>query len=247
MVTSDLVSYILHITLLANNASNWNIVLFILFGCSILSFTIFIERLLFLRKSSSNTNTLIINLRKSINEGNIIEAIHLCEKTSGTVANIIKSGLLKHNRSKEQIEKAMEVSGLIEIAELEKNTKILSIISHISPLIGLLGTVLGFIHAFSEMRLSGLMDISANRIGEAMEYALITTAAGLVVAIPSIVGYNYIVSRIEGFILEIQTTASEIVDLLIHREEESFSNYSYNENSSLSQSFTRSKKRYSED
>ena len=201
-------------------SSNWNVILLVIGGCSILSFTIFIERLMHLRKSETDTNKLIIALRKSIKEGNIVEAIQTCEATGGTVANILKSGLSKHNRSKEQIESAMEMSGLIEISRLEKNAKILSIIAYISPLIGLLGTVLGFIQAFAEMRMSGLVDISATRIGEAMEYALVTTAAGLVVAIPSIIAYNYIVSRVEGFVLEIQTTSSEIIDLLVHKDEE---------------------------
>lgn len=199
--------------------SSWNIIILIIVGCSILSFTIFIERLMHLRKSEINTNQFIIDVRNIIREGNIVEAIQFCEKTGGTIANIVKSGVSKHNRGKEQIESAMEVSGLVEIAQLEKNAKILSIIAHISPLVGLLGTVLGFIQAFSEMRLSGLVDISATRIGEAMEFALVTTAAGLVVAIPSIIAYNYIVSRVEGFVLEIQTTSAEIVDLLVHRDD----------------------------
>lgn len=159
-------------------------------------------------------------MRKTIKDGNIVEAIGICDQTGGTIANIIKAGLIKHNRSKDQIENAMEIAGLMEIAQLEKNAKLLSIIGYIAPLIGLLGTVLGFIQAFAEMRMSGLVDISASRIGEAMEYALVTTAAGLVVAIPSILAYNYLVSRVEGFILEIQTTSSEIVDLLTDREDE---------------------------
>lgn len=199
--------------------SNWNIILIVIVGCSLLSFTIFIERFIHLRKSEIDTNKFIVNMRKSIKEGNIVEAIGICDKTQGTIANIIKAGLIKHNRAKEQIENAMEVAGLIEIAQLEKNAKLLSIIAYIAPLIGLLGTVLGFIQAFAEMRMSGLVDISATRIGEAMEYALVTTAAGLVVAIPSIIAYNYIVSRVEGFILEIQTTSSEIVDLLTDRHD----------------------------
>jgi biopolymer transport protein ExbB len=194
--------------------------LLVIGGCSLVSFTIFIERLLHLHKSEIDTNKFIIGIRNIIKDGNIVEAIRMCENTGGTIANIVKSGLVKHNRSKEQIENAMEISGLIEIAQLEKNAKILSIIAHIAPLIGLLGTVLGFIQAFSEMRMSGLVDISATRIGEAMEYALVTTAAGLVVAIPTILAYNYIVSRVEGFVLEIQTTSSEIVDLLVHHEPE---------------------------
>lgn len=200
--------------------SNWNVILIIIGGCSLLSFTIFIERLLHLRKSEIDTNKFVIDMRKTIKEGNIVEAIGICESTGGTLSNIIKAGLLKHSRAKEQIENAMEIAGLIEISQLEKNAKILSIIAYITPLIGLLGTVLGFIQAFSEMRMSGLVDISATRIGEAMEYALVTTAAGLVVAIPSIIAYNYIVSRIEGFVLEIQTTSSEIVDLLTDRGDE---------------------------
>lgn len=200
--------------------SNWNMILFVIIGCSIVSFTIFIERLMQLHRSEINTNQFVINMRKTIKDGNLVEAIQICEQTGGTIAAIMKAGVLKHNRGKEQIESAMEIAGLIEIARLEKNAKILSIIAHIAPLIGLLGTVLGFIQAFAEMRLSGLVDISATRIGEAMEYALVTTAAGLVVAIPSVLAYNYIVSRVEGFVLEIQTTSAEIVDLLLDREEE---------------------------
>ncbi len=204
---------------LFNQNSNWNIILLIIGLCSVLGFTIFIERILRLKKSETDTNRLVINLRRAIKEANIVEAITICEQTGGTVANILRAGLAKHNRGKEQIENAMEIAGLMEIASLEKNAKILSIIANIAPLIGLLGTVLGFIQAFSEMRMSGLVDISASRIGEAMEYALVTTAAGLVVAIPCILAYNYIVSRIEGFLLEIQTTSSEIVDLLVYQEE----------------------------
>ncbi len=198
------------------NNLDWNIILLVIIGCSLISVTIFIERLMFLHKAEIDTNQFIISLRKSIQKRDMVDAIGLCESNAGTISNIIKAGLTKHNRSKEQIESAMEISGLIEIARLEKNTKILSIIAYIAPLIGLLGTVLGFIQAFAEMRASGLVDISATRIGEAMEYALVTTAAGLVVAIPSVLAYNYIVSRIEGFVLEIQTTSAEIVDLLTH-------------------------------
>ena len=200
--------------------ANWNIILIIIGACSIISFTVFIERLMNLRRSEIDTNRFIIDMRKTIKDGNIIEAVGICENLGGTIANIVKAGLIKYSRGKEQIENSMEISGLIEISKLEKNAKLLSIIAYITPLIGLLGTVLGFIQAFAEMRMSGLVDISASRIGEAMEYALVTTAAGLVVAIPSILAYNYIVSRIEGFTLEIQTTSAEIVDLLTEREDE---------------------------
>lgn len=220
MDINDMSVFPLAILSLFQYNSNWNIILIVIGICSIVSFTIFIERLIHLRKSETDTNKLIMQLRTPIREGHLVEAIRLCEGAGGTISHIIKAGLLKHNRDKEQIENAMEISGLIEIAHLEKNAKVLSIIAHIAPLIGLLGTVLGFIQAFSEMRTSGLVDISATRIGEAMEYALVTTAAGLVVAIPSVLAYNYIVSRVEGFVLEMQIASQEIVDLLIHRDED---------------------------
>lgn len=208
------------IAALFHYGANWNLILVILGVCSFISFTIFIERLLQLRRAEVDTNRFLLGLRQIIKDGNIVEAIRFCETTGGSIANIVKAGLTKHHRDQERIENAMEVSGLIEISQLEKNAKILSIIAHIAPLIGLLGTVLGFIQAFGEMRMSGLVDISATRLGEAMEYALVSTAAGLVVAIPSVLAYNYLVSRVEGFVLEAQTTSSEIVDMLLEHQEE---------------------------
>lgn len=179
---------------------------------------IFIERLRFLRRAEIDTNKFLLKLRQVIEEGDIIEGVHICERTGGSLANIIKAGLVRHKRSREEISRGMEVAGLSEIAKLEKNAKILSILAHLSPLIGLLGTVLGFIQAFAEMRQTGLMDISTTRVGEAMEYALITTAAGLVVAIPCFVAYNFPVSKIQTIIVDIQTISSEIVDLLTSYE-----------------------------
>lgn len=198
--------------------SQWNSILIIILICSIVGVGVFIERLLFFKKSSINTDRFIVSLRKIIIDQNIIEAIRICEETGGTIARIVRAGLLKHERSKAEIESSMEIAGLVEVAKLEKNARILSMIAHITPLIGLLGTVLGFIQAFAEMRQTGLMDISTTKVGEAMEYALVTTAAGLVVAIPCVVAFNYLVSRIQHFVLDIQTAASEIVDLLISKQ-----------------------------
>lgn len=198
--------------------TEWNSVLVVIALCSLVSMTIFFERLLFLRKAEVDANKLIIHLRKALREQNIMEAIRTCEESSGAVSSIVRAGLLRHERTKEEIEQSMEVAGLAEISRLEKNARILSVIAHIAPLIGLLGTVIGFIQAFSEMRVSGLMDISTTRVGEAMEYALVTTAAGLVVAIPTVVAYNYLISRIQAITVEMQVTSSEVVDLLTHRE-----------------------------
>jgi len=196
----------------------WNIVLVVICLCSVIGVAIFIERVLYLSRIDIDTDTLLIELRSAIERGDIVEAMQLCEKTPGAVSNIIRAGISQHERGKEYIENGMELRGTIEVAKMEKNARILSIIAHISPLIGLLGTVLGFIRAFGEMRMSSLVEISSTQIGEAMEYALVTTAAGLVVAIPAVLAYNYIVSRIEGVTVEIQATAAEVVDLLTYHQ-----------------------------
>lgn len=205
-------------TLLGEWAAECNIVLFVIGFCSFVGIAIFIERVLYLNKIDIDTDSFLIELRAAIENGDIAQAVQLCEKRPGAVSNIIRAGILQHERGKEYIENAMELRGMIEMAKMEKNARILSIIAHISPLIGLLGTVLGFIKAFGEMRMSSLVEISSTQIGEAMEYALVTTAAGLVVAIPAVLAYNYIVSRVEGMSVEIQATAAEVVDLLTFRD-----------------------------
>lgn len=197
-----------------------NLILLVIALCSILGFAVFIERILFLNKASADTETLLMRIRKEVEDGNLVEALKVCGTTGGSIANILKAGLSRASKDKEQIESALEISGMVEIAALERNAKTLSVIAHIAPLIGLLGTVIGFIQAFSEMKMSGLMDISANQIGEAMEYSLVTTAAGLVVAIPAVIGYNYLVSRVEEFVLEMQTTSNELVEILLDKQNE---------------------------
>jgi biopolymer transport protein ExbB len=199
--------------------NHWNIILLLIAGCSLVGCAIFCERLLCLKRAEVDSDRFLLGIRQYIQDGNIVAAIEECERIGGTMAAIVRAGLMRHHRTQPQIEMAMENTGRLEIALLEKNARILSMISCISPLIGLLGTVLGFIQAFGEMRLSGLADITATGIGSAMEYALITTAAGLAVAIPALLAYNYLVSRIENIVLEIQIASSEVVELLLARQE----------------------------
>lgn len=197
-----------------------NIVLLVIALCSFVGVAIFVERILYFNTIEIDTDLLLLELKNAIEKGNIIEAIHVCEEKPSAISSIIKAGICQHERGKEYIESAMETRSLIEVSKMEKNSRILSIIAHIAPLIGLLGTVLGFIRAFSEMRMSSLVEISSTQIGEAMEYALVTTAAGLVVAIPAVLAYNYLVARIENMTVEIQAAASEVVDVITFQQKQ---------------------------
>ncbi len=196
--------------------SQMNIVLVVIGLCSVLGVGVFIERLLYLSRVDGDTDLLLMELKYAIEKGNIGLALEICEKHPGAVSNIVRAGISNHERAKIDIQHTMEVRGMVEIAKMEKHARLLSIIAHIAPLIGLLGTVLGFIQAFGEMRMSSLVEISATQIGEAMEYALVTTAAGLVVAIPAVIAYNYIINKIETMTVEMKAVSSEVVDLLTY-------------------------------
>ncbi len=205
---------------LLQSINEWNLILYILGLLSIIGLAIFIERFASLQRAEIDLDLFLIDLKQKIGDQQILQAKALCDETKSPIGRIIKAGLSRLHNSKEHIEQGMEMVGTIEVATLEKNAKILSMISHLGPLIGLLGTVLGFIQAFAHMRMSGLMDISATKIGEAMESALLTTAAGLAVAIPAVIAYNYLVSRIQTFVLEMQTICSEVIDLIQTKQEE---------------------------
>lgn len=196
-----------------------NIVLLVIGLCSVLGVAVFIERLIYLSRVDGDTDLLLVELKYAIERGNIADAMAICEKHTGAVASIIRAGISHHEREKADIQHTMEIRGMVEIAKMERHAKILSIIANIAPLIGLLGTVLGFIQAFGEMRMSSLVEISATQIGAAMEYALVTTAAGLVVAIPAVIAYNYIVTKIESMTIEMKAVSSEVIDLLTQHKD----------------------------
>jgi biopolymer transport protein ExbB len=125
----------------------------------------------------------------------------------------VKAGLLKHNRSKEDIREAIEDAGHLEIPRLERHLAGLATCASVAPLLGLLGTVQGMIKCFATIEnKQGL--VNPSDLAEGIGNALITTFAGLIVAIPTLVAYNYFVSRVENLIVEMEISSSEVVDIL---------------------------------
>jgi biopolymer transport protein ExbB len=180
---------------------------------SVLALAIVIERLFHLHRAQIDTEKFMLGIKNILKKGNIVEAVSICETTPGPIARILKEGIVKHDRSKEEIKEAIEEAGLHEVPRLEKNLTVLITLAHIEPLLGLLGTVTGMINCFMQIqRLQGVVNPSdlAGGIWE----ALITTAAGLVVAIPVYVAYNYLVSRVEGFVLDMEKSANQLVRIL---------------------------------
>jgi len=185
--------------------------------CSILFVAILIERLFHLHRAQINTNEFVAGIRNIIKKRNIAEAVSICEDTPGPVAQVIKAGLLKHERPKIEIKEAIDDAALHEVPRLEKNLAVLATIAHISPLLGLFGTVLGMITVFNRIGESGGRS-DAGSLAGGIGQALITTAAGLAVAIPVVVAYNYLVSRVGTLVWDMERSATEVVDLLTETE-----------------------------
>lgn len=187
--------------------------------CSILFVAILIERLFHLHRAQINTGEFVSGIRNILKKRNIAEAVSICEETPGPVAHVIKAGIIKHDRPKNEIREAIDDAALHEVPRLEKNLVVLATIAHISPLLGLFGTVLGMIQVFDKIEVLGGRQDPAQLAG-GIGQALLTTAAGLAVAIPVFVAYNYLVSRVGAVVWDMERTATEVVDLLTETEQD---------------------------
>ncbi|HDP35339.1 MAG TPA: MotA/TolQ/ExbB proton channel family protein [Candidatus Hydrogenedentes bacterium] len=181
--------------------------------CSVVGLAITVERFFALRRADIDTREFMDIMRQVLRQNRIREAIEICDETEAPVSRIMKAGILKHNRSKEDIREAIEDAGRFEIPRLERYLSALATCANIAPLLGLLGTVSGMIKAFAQIQnLRG--QVNPSDLAEGISNALVTTAAGLTVAIPMLVVYNYFVARVDGMVIEMELSSSELIELL---------------------------------
>ena len=152
-------------------------------------------------------------VRNVLKRDNVVEAVSICEATPGPVARLVKVAILNRDKGRDGVREALEEAGLVEVPPLEDKLNLLATIAQISPLMGLLGTVLGFIQVFmtlqSKLSLPTMQDLSGG-----VWQALLCTAAGLAVAIPCYAAYNYLVSRVNAIVLDMEKAATEITNIL---------------------------------
>lgn len=182
-------------------------------ACSVVVVAITIERFLVLRQARIDTRDFMDTMRTVLRQNRIQEAVEICDETDGPIARIVRAGILKHRRSKDDIREAIEEAGHLEIPRLERYLSALATCAHIAPLLGLLGTVAGMIKAFAQIQYKK-GQVNPADLAEGISNALVTTAAGLTVAIPTLVAYNYFVSRVDNMILAMEVSSSELVELL---------------------------------
>lgn len=184
--------------------------------CSVFSLGIFIEKILYFGYIKTNVPRLKQQVFDRIKSNRIKEAIELCSANRSPVAKILKGGMLKFGASREEIKESMEDISLFEIPKLESRLSALATIAHISPLLGLLGTVTGMTASFHtiQVRAASLNPVTPGDLAGGIGEALLTTVAGLIVAIPTFVAYNYFVHRTNQFILDMERGATELVNFI---------------------------------
>lgn len=190
--------------------------MYMLMAASILSLGVFFERFLSYRKKAVDRVSFMDQIRLSVEKGDVSGAIKFCETITAPVAAVALSALRKSGQDENLIANAAEREIMLETADLEKYTSIVGTIGNIAVYIGLFGTVLGIVRSFHNMSQIGSGGISVV-IGGVAE-ALICTAAGLSVAIPAVVVYNYFLRRVDGFVMDMEYCSSATKDLLIGKK-----------------------------
>ena len=192
---------------LEGGAFMWPILLTLLFGLAFV-----IERAYSLMMSAVDSQTFFESVSQSIKDNGTDAATQICSETEGPVAAIFHAGLSKMSRGLEEVEKAIQNAGAIEMAFLEKNMIWLNAVITIAPMLGFTGTVVGMIAAFDAIKAAN--DISPAVVAGGISQALLTTAFGLIVAMIMQVAQNFFVSMIDKMILDMEEQSIKIVEYL---------------------------------
>ncbi|MBN2184368.1 MAG: MotA/TolQ/ExbB proton channel family protein [Candidatus Krumholzibacteriota bacterium] len=183
---------------------------------SIVGLVFIIERLVTLSRARINVRSLMSEVLSTIRSEGIDGAMGVCERTRGPIAAVLHSGLLRSGRGPDAVKEAIETAGSIETSFLERGLVAIATVAQVAPLLGFLGTVSGMISAFAAI--ASAEQVSAKVVASGIEEALITTATGLIIAIPASIGHSFFVSQIDRFVLEMEEASAELVNELIELE-----------------------------
>jgi len=181
--------------------------------CSLVGLGVIIAKFYLLQVADFRSKNLLARVMEQVKAGKLDAAIQLTEQTPGPVAAILLAALrrIREGRIEEQeFEKAVKTTGVIELGFLERGLVVLATVANVAPLMGFLGTVAGMISAFGAIALAG--QVEASLVAGGIKVALITTAAGLVIAIPVNIAYNYFVTKIDKLILEMEQGTAAVLN-----------------------------------
>jgi biopolymer transport protein ExbB len=185
----------------------------IVLACLILGLAIAIERIIYLNFATTNTNKLIDEVESALKSGGVDAAKEVCRNTPGPVASIFYQGLDRAGEGVESAEKAVVAYGGVQMGQLEKNVSWISLFIALAPMLGFMGTVIGMIQAFDKIQAAG--DMQPSLVAGGIKVALLTTVFGLIVAIILQIFYNYIVSKIDGIVNDMEDASISLIDILV--------------------------------
>lgn len=172
-----------------------------------------IERIIYLNLATTNTQKLLVQVEDALETGGVDAAKEICRNTRGPVASIFYQGLDRADEGVEAAEKSLVSYGSVQMGLLEKNLSWISLFIAIAPMLGFMGTVIGMIEAFDQIRMAG--NVSAQLVAGGIQIALITTVTGLIIAVILQIFYNYILSKIDGLVNTMEDSSISLIDLLI--------------------------------
>lgn len=184
--------------------------------CLILGLALAIERIITLNLATVSTKRLLTDVQDALDTGGESKARELCASTRGPVASIIAQGLIRSKDGVQEVEKSIISYGSVEMGKLESGMSWVSMFITLAPLLGFMGTVYGMIVTFDEISITKEMQIDRMAIG--IKQALLTTIAGLIVAVILQVFYNYCVSKIDSLVNQMEEASTKFVDMLIQRK-----------------------------
>ncbi len=178
-----------------------------------ISIAVFIERALVIKKAGKEDHSFMHRIKDYIHEGKISSAINLCKKANTPYSRMVEKGISRLGRPMNDIQVAIENVGNIEVAKLEKGFTWVATTAGAAPMLGFLGTVTGMVRAFFDMANAG-SNVDITLLSSGIYEALVTTVAGLIVGIIALLGYNYLVSEVNGVINKMEARSMEFMDLL---------------------------------
>jgi biopolymer transport protein ExbB len=189
------------------------VMMWLLLALSAVVIVVFIERLLHYHRAQINSLEFLNGVRNVLKRDNVVEALSICDATPGPVARLVKTAILNRDRGREGVRDSLEEAGLLEVPRLEDKLNLLATIAQIAPLMGLLGTVMGFLQMFHDLQSAGPY-ASSSLLAQGIWKSLISMAAGLAVAIPTYASYNYLVSRVNSIVLDMEKASTEILNIV---------------------------------
>lgn len=187
--------------------------MFVLFVCSVVAVGVFVERMFYYKRCQMNVSEFLAGVLALLRRQSYVEAIARCDEGHGPVVTVVRTAIYKRHLPAAELREIVREIAQLEIPQLEANVSLLGTIGYLAPLLGLLGTVTGMIEAFVKInRTSGTA--SVGDLSQGIYTALITTAAGLVVAIPCYLAHNFLVAQVHGIVSDMERAGIETIHTL---------------------------------